>query len=119
MPTYAVSASYNPQHWSRLAQAPAAAGIGLRRVLAAVGGSVTSMHWALDTLELVAIVNAPDAESMAAVSISMAATGVFAAFTTRQLVESTELADVLRRADAAGLLPPGEPASPEGDNTRS
>lgn len=119
MPTYAVTASYTAQHWSRLAQAPAAGGVGLRRAMAGVGGNVASMHWNLDTLELMAIVTVPDAASMAAVSVSMAATGVFAAFTSGQLVESAELEEILRTADAAGLLPTDEPASPGGDPQRA
>jgi uncharacterized protein with GYD domain len=109
MPTYLLSATYTGEHWARLAYAPTAAGVGLRRALAGVGATVTSMHWALDTLELVAIVAAPDPASMATVRLAMAASGVFNTFITRQLLDATELEDVIGMAVAAGLV--DEPAA--------
>jgi uncharacterized protein with GYD domain len=114
MPTYAVTAAYTAEHWARLTQTPVAAGVGLRRALAGAGGTVTSMHWALDTLELVAIVAAPDAARMAGVSVTMAASGVFSTFTSRQLLDAAELEEVL--ATAAAPVAAADP--PEGDEAQ-
>ncbi len=105
MPNFAVTASYRPEHWVRLAGAPAAGGAGLRRALAGVGGEITSMHWVLDTLELVAMVTAPSTASMAAVTVSMLASGVFTTFTARQVLNGAELKEVLDAAVAAGFVP--------------
>lgn len=113
MPTYAVTASYSPEHWARLLHAPAARGVGLRRAVADVGGTVSSMHWSADTLELVAIVGVPDTASMVAVHASLASTGVFTSFISRQLLGPDELDAAIGIAGGVGLAP-AEPPSDAG-----
>ncbi|MDP9452177.1 MAG: GYD domain-containing protein [Actinomycetota bacterium] len=105
MPKYAVFASYTPEQWARVVGAPAARGVALRAAAEAVGGAVDALYWMFGNNDLLAIITAPDSTAQAALSVSMASTGVFSSFATHELISADDLDAVVSRAKETGLVP--------------
>ncbi len=112
VPKYAVTASHTAEHWALLMEHPEAAVLGLQRAVEAVGAELEVMYFVLGEHDLLAVVDAPDELTQAAISVAMASTGVFRSFATHQLVEPADLAAVMSKAANTGV---GSCVADEGD----
>lgn len=102
MAKYAVTASHTAEHWGRLMEHPEAAVAGLQRAVEAVGARLELVYFVLGEHDLLAVVDAPDELTQAAISVAMASTGVFRSFVSHQLVDPAELATVMSKAAGTG-----------------
>jgi uncharacterized protein with GYD domain len=70
--------------------------------IADAGGRLLSLDYLFGERDGMAIFEAPDSATAAAVALVIGGSGAFRSVTTHELVSSVELVDVLRKAAAAG-----------------
>jgi uncharacterized protein with GYD domain len=103
MAKYAVTASHTAGHWARLAEHPEAAVMGVQRAVEAVGGRLELIYFVLGDYDMLAVVDAPDELTQAAISVAMASTGVFRTFASHQLIDPVDLAAVMAKVAETGV----------------
>lgn len=102
--------SYTSETWGRLINHPEDRVTVARRGVESVGGTLESIYWMLGDRDGLAIVDAPDSVSAAAVSLAVTSSGAFKHNETRELLTQDQLTDALTRARnvAATFRPPGQ-----------
>src|SRR3954468_1505525 len=76
MPKFLIRASYTSEGLKGLmADRPARRMAAVKKAVAGLGGKVESFYWALGDDDVVLIVDMPDAESVAALTMTVAASG--------------------------------------------
>jgi uncharacterized protein with GYD domain len=73
----------------------------VRDLTASVGGSMEALYFMFGDRDGFVIVDVPNAEAAAAVSIAVSSTGAMSALETRQLVAPEDLPSVLEKAATA------------------
>ena len=109
MAKFAVFFSYKPETWDQMLKKPGDRAAAVRDLTASVGGSMEALYFMFGDRDGFVIVDVPNAEAAAAVSIAVSSTGVLSALETRQLVAPEDLPSVLEKAAAAreAYRPPG------------
>jgi uncharacterized protein with GYD domain len=102
--------SYTPEAWSRLLDNPGDRSGPVGMTIADAGGRLLSLDYLFGERDGMAVFETPDSASAAAVALIIASSGAFRSVATHELVSSTELTDVLRKAASArrGYVRPGE-----------
>ncbi len=100
MARFVISASYLPEHWDRLVAHPQASVAGFRQVVEKLGAALESFDYILGEHDLLAVIRAPDRTTQLAVSIALAATNVFRAVDTRELIDPDDVAAALNAIGA-------------------
>jgi uncharacterized protein with GYD domain len=72
-----------------------------------VGGSLESYYWMFGQYDGLAIVELPDSQTAAAVSLAATGSGAFTRFETHELIEAGDLAQIAERAKQLSYQPPG------------
>lgn len=67
-----------------------------RAMVASVGGSIESIHWTIGPYDLVAVVDAPDDETLSAVMLALASAGNLRGTTMRAFTKD-EMASVVAK----------------------
>ncbi|MGH3979311.1 MAG: GYD domain-containing protein [Pseudonocardiaceae bacterium] len=109
MAKYAVFFSYTPEAWSKMISNPGDRAAAVRSVLESLGGRLETMYFMFGERDGFVIADLPDAESAAAVSITVASSGAFRNVQTHQLIAPEDLPGVLEKAGSAlgSYRPPG------------
>jgi uncharacterized protein with GYD domain len=109
MAEYAFSFTYKPEAWARLIADPGDRTPAVRSTVEDAGGELKALYYTLGDLGGLAIVEAPDPETAAAIGLVITASGAFDDVSARQLTPASEFVPVLRRAQAAapGYRRPG------------
>ncbi len=102
--------SYTSETWARLISHPEDRVTAARRVAESAGGTLESIYWMLGDRDGLAIVDAPDSVSAAAISLAVTSSGAFKHNETRELLTQDQLAGALSRARELGAAfhPPGQ-----------
>jgi uncharacterized protein with GYD domain len=102
--------SYTPEAWSRLLDNPGDRSGPVGKTIADAGGRLLSLDYLFGERDGMAVFEAPDSRTAAAVALVVGSSGAFRSVATHELVSSAELADVLRAAASArsGYVRPGE-----------
>lgn len=80
MPKFLIEASYNAEGVKGLQSGGGSARVeAVRQAAAGVGGSVESFHFALGDTDAYVVIDVPDAESIAALSLAVNASGAVTA----------------------------------------
>jgi uncharacterized protein with GYD domain len=110
MPTYLTVFTYSKDSWRRMVEAPEDRAAASRALVEAAGGSMVGFYWMLGEHDGLAIYEAPDAETAAAVNAAVAASGRVIGHRTSQLLTSDELGRALELAGGLteAYRPPGE-----------
>lgn len=107
MPTYLVQVAYTSEAWGVQVDHPRDPRDRIGPVIHKLGGELQSMHYAFGEYDVVAIVEFPDNESAAALSLAARAGEAVSALKTTPLMSIEEGLSALRKADEAGYRPPG------------
>jgi uncharacterized protein with GYD domain len=101
--------SYTPETWSRLLDNPGDRSGPVGATIADAGGRLVSLDYLFGERDGMAVFEAPDSGTAAAVALVIGSSGAFRSVATHELVSSTELAEVLRKAASArpGYVRPG------------
>jgi len=110
MSKYAIFFSYSSDTWARMISTPGDRTAAIRQLLDSVGGSFDSLYWMFGAHDGIAIVDAPDSLSAAAVSVAVGSTGAFKHLETHELFTQDQLGEMLARAKNAAQVyqPPGQ-----------
>jgi uncharacterized protein with GYD domain len=102
--------SYTSETWARLVNNPEDRVTVARHVVESVGGTLESLYWMLGDRDGLAIVDARDSVSAAAISLAVTSSGAFKHNETRELLTQDQLASALNRARdlTAAFQPPGQ-----------
>ncbi len=103
MAKFVVLASFTSEHWARLLEHPEAAVAGIERAVEAVGAHVDLLHLMVGEHDVLGVIDAADTLTQAAISVAMAATGVFRSFVTHELIAVSDLPEVVAKANTTGI----------------
>jgi uncharacterized protein with GYD domain len=79
----------------------------VRGLSESAGGSLESYYWMFGQYDGMAVIEAPDSHSVAALSLAVTGSGAFARFETHELIENDDLAAIAERARGIAYTPPG------------
>lgn len=98
MAKFAVFFSYKPETWDHMLKKPGDRAAAVRDLTASVGGSMESLYFMFGDRDGFVVIDVPDADTAAAVSVAVASSGAFAHLETRQLIAAEDLPAVLEKA---------------------
>jgi uncharacterized protein with GYD domain len=101
MASFAFFFSYRPETWARLVAEPADRTPAVRQTVEDAGGTLTALYYTLDDLGGLALVDAPDPDTAAAISLVITASGAFASVRVQQLWPAAEVTPILDAAQSA------------------
>jgi len=101
MPHYMFQARYTAAAIKSMVDNPQDREAAARPLIDAVGGKLHSMFFAFGADDVVAIIEAPDDEAMAAGALAVAASGAFSGGATTKLMTSTEAMAAMKVAKSA------------------
>jgi uncharacterized protein with GYD domain len=109
MPKYLFLASYNGEAWSKLLEAPQDRPSAAAELAKSLGGSVECFYYTLGDSDFATIMDLPDDESAAALSLAVTASGRVKDIVTHRLFDADQAADMFSKAKAAvaGYKAPG------------
>ncbi len=109
MATFVYFFSYKPETWSRLIAGPADRTAAVRSTVEDAGGTLAALYYTMDDLGGIAVVEAPDAGTAAAISLVITGSGAFDAVRVQQVMTAADFTSVLHHAQAAvpGYRNPG------------
>ena len=109
MAKYAVMGGYTAEAWSKMIDNPGDRVAAVQKVAQAAGGKLEQFFWSFGDDDYLAIIDAPDDISAAAVSIAVGSSGSLRNLRTIRLITAEEGQQVLEKAKAAkaAYSPPG------------
>ena len=109
MAKYVTFFTYTSEAWAGMIQSPGDRTAAVRQLTDSVGGSLESLYWMFGAHDGIAIADAPDSVSAAALSVAVGSTGAIKDLETHELFTQEQLNQMLLRAkDAAQVYqPPG------------
>jgi uncharacterized protein with GYD domain len=110
MSKYAIFFTYSSDTWARMIKSPGDRTAAVRQLADSVGGSIESIYWMFGAHDGIAIADAPDAVSAAALSVAVGSTGAFKHLETHELFTQDQLGQMLAKASDAvqAYRPPGQ-----------
>jgi uncharacterized protein with GYD domain len=106
MPFYLVQASYSAQATAAMIKTPQDRAAAVRPMIERMGGKLHGLWLAFGEFDVVAIVEAPDNVSAAALSMAIGGSGAMSAFRTTPLLSVAEATQAMQKAGSAGYQPP-------------
>jgi uncharacterized protein with GYD domain len=79
----------------------------VREMAGAAGGRMEAYYLMFGAWDGMVIIDVPDSRTAASVSLATASSGAFARLETHELIEPSELPDLLSRASELNYTPPG------------
>jgi uncharacterized protein with GYD domain len=110
MAHYLFQVSYTPQAWATLIKNPHDRIEVVRPVLRKLGGDIEVSYLAFGDYDLVGIMNLPSNVEAAAFSLAASAGGAIKSIKTTPLMTIAEGVEAMKKAAAAGYVPPAAPA---------
>lgn len=109
MPMFLTLFTYSSESWDAMVRHPEDRAAAARAVMTAAGGELHAFYWMLGEDDGVAIYQAPDVSTAAAVSAAIAATGRLDRLRTNALITPNEAHAALQLASlvADAYRPPG------------
>jgi uncharacterized protein with GYD domain len=100
MAKYAVMGGYTAEAWSKMIDSPGDRVAAVQKVAQAAGGKLEQFFWSFGDDDYLAIIDAPDDISAAAVSIAVGSSGSLRNLRTIKLITPEEGRKVLEKAKA-------------------
>src|SRR5205807_9350137 len=109
MAKFAVIGGYTAEAWSKMIDNPGDRVAAVQKVAQAAGGKLEQFFWSFGDDDYLAIIDAPDDISAAAVSVAAGSSGSLRNLPTIELITRAEGREVLEKAKAAktAYAPPG------------
>jgi uncharacterized protein with GYD domain len=110
MAKFALFFSYKSETWDQMLKKPGDRGAAVRDLAASVGGSMEALYFMFGDRDGFVVVDVPDADTAAALSVAVSSTGAFSHIETRQLFAPEDLPSMLEKAAMARetYRPPGQ-----------
>jgi uncharacterized protein with GYD domain len=113
MGKYLLTGGYTAQSWKALVDHPTDRWVESRKVVEVAGGKLDSYFWAFGEDDFVAIIDAADDVTAAAISVAVGSSGALRNIRTTKLItmeESKKLLEKARTVAAAYSPPTAQPA---------
>jgi len=109
MPKFVIFFGVAPETLRQFIERPSDRRGPVNALAEAVGGKLESYYWMFGQYDGLAIFEAPDSASAAALSLAAGSTGAFRHFETHELIDADNLVQILQRAQQArpSYRPPG------------
>jgi len=109
MPYYLLQVKYTPEAWAAQLKNPQDPRERIRPLVEGVGVRVEALYYAFGDYDVIALVEAPDNVSVAALSLAVTASGALTAVKTTPLMTVEEGMAAMRKGATAspGYRPPG------------
>ncbi len=107
MARFLIQGSYNRQGISDLVQNPQNRLEAIRPVVEGLGGRLVSLDFAFGDYDVVAIMEAPDNVSAAALAMAVGSGGALRDYKTTVLLSMEEAVEAMRKAGSVDYRPPG------------
>jgi uncharacterized protein with GYD domain len=107
MPQYLVQVGYTPEAWAAMAKEPQDRIERVRPAVEKLGGKLEQGWFCWGEYDLVAILDMPDEETMAAASIAFAAGGALKSMRTTPLLSMAQGVKAMEKAGGVAYRPPG------------
>lgn len=101
MPFYLFQARYTPAALNAMVNDPQDREAAARPLVEAVGGTLHNLFFCFGDIDVIAIIEAPDDEAMAACALAVGASGAFAGGATTPLMTSAEAMAAMAKAKTA------------------
>jgi uncharacterized protein with GYD domain len=110
MANFAIFFSYKPETWNQMLMKPGDRAAAVQDLASSVGGSVESMYFMFGDRDGFVVLDVPDSDAAASISIAVSSSGAFSHLESRQLIAPEGLSAVLEKAARAreAYRPPGE-----------
>jgi len=111
MPKYLALFSYSDEAMAAMIQNPTDREPAVQRVLESAGARLESLYWMFGAHDGIAVVEAPDSLTMAAISAAIRSTGTVRS-ETHELFSTADIRQILETARhaQASFTPPGQPS---------
>ncbi len=106
MPFYMFTARYNADAMKAMIQMPSDREAPARQVAESLGGTLHHLFFAMGQEDVIAIAEMPDDVSVAALSMTIGASGAFSGGSTTKLLTPAEALDAMKKAGEAQYAPP-------------
>ena len=106
MPFYLCQVGYTAEAWAAMARSPQDRVEAVRPIVERMGGRVECGYLAFGDYDLIAILEMPDNESVAAFAIAASAGGAVKAFKTTPLLTTAQGVEAMSKASGSGYAPP-------------
>ena len=107
MAKFAVFFTFKGETIKALMNKPSDRAAVVREMVGAAGGRMEAYYLMFGSWAGIVIVDVPDSRAAAAVSLATASSGAFARLETHELIEPSELPDLLSRAGQLNYSAPG------------
>ena len=107
MARYMIQGSYSTTSVAEMIRNPQDRLAAVQPLINQLGGSLASLDFAFGDYDVVAIIEFPDNVTMAAVSMTLAASGAFSGFKTTVLIPMNEAVEAMRKAGSISYPLPG------------
>ena len=107
MALYLTRFNYTPETWARMIQKPEDRREVARSCIESVGGKLHGFWYAFGERDGIALWEAPDNISMAAVGLAIGSGGALKSFDTTVLMSVEDTMEALGKAKAVSYRPPG------------
>jgi uncharacterized protein with GYD domain len=107
MAKFVVFFTFKGETIKALMSKPSDRAAAVREMAGAAGGQMEAYYLMFGTWDGMVIIDVPDSRTAAAVSLATASSGAFARLETHELIEPSELPDLLGRASELNYAPPG------------
>lgn len=104
MPMYMFQARYTAAAIKAMVDKPQDREVAARPLVEAVGGTLKNLFFCLGEDDVVAIIEAPDDEAMAAGALAIGASGAFSSGRTTKLMTAQQAMSAMKKAAAAAKV---------------
>jgi uncharacterized protein with GYD domain len=106
MPVYLIQGSYTPQTWGALARNPEDREQAVKTLVERAGGRFQALYYAFGEYDVIGIMEAPDSQTAAAISIAITSAGHLKSVQTTVLLTIKEAVDAMKMAGKLTYQPP-------------
>ncbi|MBL8697815.1 MAG: GYD domain-containing protein [Alphaproteobacteria bacterium] len=106
MAVYLIQGSYAATSVGAMIKNPQDRSAVVRSMIEKAGGKLHGFWFALGEFDFVAVAEAPDNVSVAAIAMAVGATGSLSAYRTTPLMTTAESVEAMRKAGGTGYQPP-------------
>jgi len=106
MPLYLIQGSYTPQAWAALAKNPEDREQAVKTLVERAGGRFQTLYYAFGEHDVIGTMEAPDAQTAAAISIAITSAGHLKSVQTTVLMTVKEAMDAMKKAGKLAYQPP-------------
>jgi uncharacterized protein with GYD domain len=107
MPLFMVEFGYTPEVWAGMIKSPENREETVRRILEDAGCKLHNIWYAFGSSDGFGLIEAPDNQTAAALSIAITSSGAFRKFETHVLMTQAELLEALEKSADISYAAPG------------